>query len=379
MMDYKMQPDAFIPAVERTLQILELIVASQHGFTPQELLVLVDVPRSTLFQLLRTLKKLGYLEQSEKRGRYHVGPRLAQWSHFAAPSLGQDLITCFYNEANRCAFSETVLLISLSADRPFVHAQIESPHQVRSAYPLGQMESTPTFLAVLFTPPPTHEIVQHGVTAFNTSDTWECAAPICPDGVTPSALLVITAPLNRWNQESFSQTFSSDLRSMASRISYQLGAQSYFPYHPGEFSPIQVTSEMTLPEISAFLQGPWSARLACIRPDGRPHVVPVWQEWDGSHFTVLSWIGSYWAQYLTENPNVSLTIDEPWPPYHRVVVRGLAKKETLTTVPKTVVDRMSQRYMGSILPNLVQRIEGVFSITPEQLKGWKGIAGGKTP
>jgi DNA-binding IclR family transcriptional regulator len=372
-----MQTDDFIPAVERTLQLLELIAASPQGYTPQDLLSLVDIPRSTLFQLLKTLKNLGYLQQSEKRGRYRAGQRLQQWSLLANPSFGQDLVAFFYNEANRQDFDETLLLLSWSAGKPFVHAQIECQQQVRSAYPLGQWDVAQPILETVFSPAESHEIVKHGVAVFSTPETWECAAPICPDGVTPTAALLITAPRHRWTQETFSQTFANDLRSMASRLSYQMGAQSYFPYHAGEFSPMQNTTELTLAEITSFLQGPWSARLACIRPDGRPHVVPVWQEWDGNQFTVLAWKGSYWAHYLTENPNVSLTIDEPWPPFHRVVVRGLAKKEVLGNISNKRMERMSQRYMGSILADFSQRIDCAFTIIPEQLKGWKGLVGAK--
>ena len=38
---------------------------------------------------------------------------------------------------------------------------------------------------------------------------------------------------------------------------------------------------MTRAEMDAFLAGPWLARVACLKPDGAPYVVPVWYHWDG--------------------------------------------------------------------------------------------------
>lgn len=368
------QNDPLIPAVERTLQLIELIALSSHGYSPQELLNIVDIPRSTLFQLLKTLKNLGYLEQNEKRGRYRAGPRLDAWSKHSHPSLGKDLIACFYSEANRAAFNETILLITRSEGKSLISAQIESPLQVRSVYPLGAWQTSPSFVDTVFQPPAGHDLIQYGVAVFESADSWECIAPICPDGVHPTAAVLISAPRSRWQLDTFRDAFNTRLRSLASRLSYQMGAQSYTPYRRDEHSALQATSEMSLDEISSFLQGPWSARLACIRPDGRPHVVPVWQDWDGKQFSVLAWKGSYWANVLSENPNVSLTIDEPWPPFHRVVVRGTAQKETHAAVIQPLLERMSRRYMGSVIPELDQRIECAFRITPEQLKGWKGIA-----
>jgi DNA-binding IclR family transcriptional regulator len=370
-----MQQESFLPTIERTLQLIEMIAKSPQGYSPQELLVLLDVPRSTLFQLLKTLKQMGYLEQSEKRGRYRSGPRLEQWSSMSNPSLAQDIVSSFYSDTSRHPLNETIALLTRIGGQAYVMAQIEAHQQVRSSYSLGPWEADPAILQAIFSPPSGHEIIQHGVAVFSTPETFECAAPICQDGVTPTAAILLTAPRSRWDHELFKQTFCSDVRSMASRLSYQIGAPVYYPYHHTEHTPIQATTELALAEIGAFLQGPWSARLACIRPDGRPHVVPVWQEWDGNQFTILAWKGSFWANYLSENPNVSLTVDEPWPPFHRVVVRGLAQKESTSVISSTLVEGMSQRYMGSLMPDLMQRIECAFRITPEQLKGWKGIAG----
>ena len=367
-----MNQDNFIPAVERTVQLIEIIAQSPQGISPQELMNALEMPRSTLFQMLKTLKQLGYIEQAEKRGRYRSGPRLELWAN-AAISSGQDLTAAFYNEANRNPLPETIILITMLNSNLYINAQVESSHVLRSAFPIGNWEGSQSLIEGIFTPNTGDDIFNNGVAVFDDGETWACAAPICQDGITANAALLISAPKSRWEKTAFKEKFGTDLRSMASRLSYQIGATHYTPYHQLSDSQIQATSELSTNEINNFLQGPWSARLACIRPDGKPHVVPVWQEWDGKHFTVLAWKGSYWANYLLENPNVSLTIDEPWAPFHRIVVRGLAIQKP--QIKPEIIERMSKRYMGAVSPQMTSRIEIAFEITPEQIKGWKGMAG----
>jgi DNA-binding IclR family transcriptional regulator len=87
--------DPLAPAAERTLRLIELLLSRPEGWTPQELLVQLDLSRSSLFVLLRTLKTLGYVEQAGIRGRYVPGPRLQAWRAPQSPSA-QELLTAFY-------------------------------------------------------------------------------------------------------------------------------------------------------------------------------------------------------------------------------------------------------------------------------------------
>jgi nitroimidazol reductase NimA-like FMN-containing flavoprotein (pyridoxamine 5'-phosphate oxidase superfamily) len=128
-------------------------------------------------------------------------------------------------------------------------------------------------------------------------------------------------------------------------------------------------------EITQFLKGPYTARLACIRPDGRPHVIPVWQEWDGHDFFVIAWRGSQWADYVQENPNVSLTVDEPWIPLRRVVVSGCIQPHDGSPAELSrLLQRMTRRYLGRpAAPGMADQVQGAFRIHPEGLRGWQGL------
>ena len=44
-------------------------------------------------------------------------------------------------------------------------------------------------------------------------------------------------------------------------------------------------SEMIEDDLEAFMREPMLASVATVRPDGSPHVVPAWFEWDGNRCT----------------------------------------------------------------------------------------------
>ena len=49
--------------------------------------------------------------------------------------------------------------------------------------------------------------------------------------------------------------------------------------------------------------------LITVRPDGRPHVVPVWFFWDGETFLIFSEPNKQKLRNVQQNPNVSLALD----------------------------------------------------------------------
>ncbi|MBI9044821.1 MAG: pyridoxamine 5'-phosphate oxidase family protein [Anaerolineaceae bacterium] len=369
------------PAVENTLQIIELMMIHPEGLTAQDFISNLNMSRSSLFQLLKTMRALGYIKQIEKRGRYFSGPRLESW-RYAVPHVSRDLITSFYREVERIQWAETAVLISPSGNGLTVLAQYEGQNKVRCSYTLGQLIQNSAAGEVL-SGNPESLIVVNGFQIIRDLESIELALPVCRDGVHPNAVLMISAPEFRWNQEMFLETYLNEAREVAARLSYQMGAPFYTPYAGKSSSQLKSSMAMTMEEITVFLEGPWVARLACLRPDGLPHVVPVWQEWDGECFTVISWRSSQWAAYISENPNVSITIDEPWLPLRRISARGIVveevqaiqelENESLTEL----VERMTARYLGQDGRVLTDQIETVFRIQPEQIKGWHGLVSSK--
>ena len=388
LLDDSAQP--IVPAAERTLRLIELLIERPEGWTPQELLLELDLSRSSLYVLLRALKALGYVEQTGKRGRYTAGPRLRAWRAPQAPSL-QDLLAAFYQECETAAFSgetarearetarETLALVLPVRGGYQVAAQVEGSAQVRSVFTTGQTTAELPAAGAVLDPLPPAEIAAHGYSLNPAGDALHLALPVCRDGHTPEAAVLLSAPAFRWDGERLKVAYLDGLREMAAHLSYRLGAPFYAPYRGQPRETLQATALLDADEMSAFLRGPYTARLACIRPDGKPHVIPVWQEWDGKDFYIIAWQGSQWAEYVQANANVSLTIDEPWAPLRRVVVSGCASAYEATPADlDRLLNRMTRRYLGrSAAAGLSMQVQRAFRVRPEALRGWQGLLKGE--
>ena len=64
--------------------------------------------------------------------------------------------------------------------------------------------------------------------------------------------------------------------------------------------------------------------LSSTRPDGRPHVVPVWFSWDGSVFDLFSKPNAQKVRNLREHPDVMLAVGRPEHEWEVELVEGTA-------------------------------------------------------
>jgi Pyridoxamine 5'-phosphate oxidase len=65
--------------------------------------------------------------------------------------------------------------------------------------------------------------------------------------------------------------------------------------------------------------------VATVRPDGRPHLMPVWGVWDDGALWFSSSVGSRKARNLAANPRCTIATDNAWEP---VVLEGMAARVT---------------------------------------------------
>lgn len=377
-----MTTDPLTSSAERTLRLVELLLTESDGLTPQEMLLVLGTSRSSLFNLLRRLKSLGYIDQNERRGRYRSGPRLQAWRTTPTDSM-ETLLSAFYQEASRQSWPETLLLCVPAPEGTLILGQVETSQPVRSVYAPGEVNNDLEAVSLALQADPPAEVKANGFAVTNPLQLFELALPICPDGSLPQAALLLSAPAYRWTHDSLLEVCLPELRVMAARLSYRMGATTYTPYHGTQHPLLGPEKPLEAEELKEFLEGPWTARLACIRPDGKPHVIPVWQSWDNSHFIVIAWQGSQWADYLLQNPSVSLTIDEPWPPLRRVAARGTAvplAEPTSRAVVERLVQGMARRYLGASASSLkAENVMRIFQIEPEYLRGWQGLPGMFSP
>lgn len=101
------------------------------------------------------------------------------------------------------------------------------------------------------------------------------------------------------------------------------------------------------PECRNFLMSQThTAKLATVREDGRPHVVPVWYYVDGDDLVFTTWHTSVKGRNMQRDPRVCICVDDEKPPYAFMQIEGTA---TLDDDPEALVaaaTRLGGRYMG---------------------------------
>jgi PPOX class probable F420-dependent enzyme len=106
--------------------------------------------------------------------------------------------------------------------------------------------------------------------------------------------------------------------------------------------------EKLTPEVRAFLlHGARTGKLATVRVDGRPHVVPIWFVLDGDTLVFTTWHTTVKAKNIYANPRVSLCVDDETLPYAYVMVEGMVTLSDDLTELKTWATRIAARYVGA--------------------------------
>jgi PPOX class probable F420-dependent enzyme len=114
-------------------------------------------------------------------------------------------------------------------------------------------------------------------------------------------------------------------------------------------------TEMSKAEVARFLmQGTFTGKLATVKKDGSPHVVPIWfvvenGKGRGKAGNIILTTGdtSVKADNIQHNGRVSICVDDQKPPFSFVTIHGTAKiypykqKEVLEWATKIV-----ERYVG---------------------------------
>ena len=109
-----------------------------------------------------------------------------------------------------------------------------------------------------------------------------------------------------------------------------------------------MSRRMTDDEWRAFaLHGTRTAKVATVRPDGRPHVAPVWFVLDGDDVVFTTGADSVKGRSLRQDPKVSLCIDDERPPFSFVVIEGTASISDDLDEMLPLATALGGRYMGT--------------------------------
>lgn len=111
-----------------------------------------------------------------------------------------------------------------------------------------------------------------------------------------------------------------------------------------------MSREMERAEALAFMSaGTRTGKVATVRPDGRPHVVPVWFVLDGDDVVFTTWHTTVKARNIADSGRVAMVVDLEEPPYAFVLVEGTARLVDDLETLRTHATRIGGRYMGADL------------------------------
>lgn len=137
--------------------------------------------------------------------------------------------------------------------------------------------------------------------------------------------------------------------------------------------------EMPREEWRAFLSaGTRTGKLALVRRDGQPFVVPVWFALEGEDLVLTTSAASLKGRTLARDRRCALCVDLEEPPYSYVTVQGRATLSEDPAELRRVATLVGGRYMGrdraeefgarNAVPG-----ELVVRITPERVTALAGI------
>jgi PPOX class probable F420-dependent enzyme len=95
-----------------------------------------------------------------------------------------------------------------------------------------------------------------------------------------------------------------------------------------------------------LLYGTRTGKLATVRADGRPHVVPVWFHMDGNTLIFTTGQNTVKAKNIRHNSQISLCVDDEIPPYAYMMIEGTASFSHDPGALLYWATRIGGRYMG---------------------------------
>ena len=95
-----------------------------------------------------------------------------------------------------------------------------------------------------------------------------------------------------------------------------------------------------------LLRGTKTGKLATVRGDGRPHVVPIWYDLDGDVLVFTTGDRSVKYKNMKRDPRVSITVDDQTPLYSYVMIEGTVSFSEDPAELLYWATRIGGRYMG---------------------------------
>lgn len=134
-------------------------------------------------------------------------------------------------------------------------------------------------------------------------------------------------------------------------------------------------------KLKDFLAQPLVARLATVRPDGRPQVVPMWFIYEDGVVYMSTGVEAAKVQHIRHNDRVAMAIDVMEAPLKNkgVIIEGRAEIQTNGVLD--VTRRIYKKYMGEegsatpVAQQSINRPRVILKITPNRLVSFDATGG----
>ena len=129
--------------------------------------------------------------------------------------------------------------------------------------------------------------------------------------------------------------------------------------------------------IRRFLEEEPIVWLSTVRPDGTPHLVPIWFWWDGDALLVFSKPDARKVRNIAANPAVMLAVGDPDQDFDVGMLEGRAElldTPTADVVPAAHLEKYADRLatIGLTAAGYAAAYSQVIRIVPEHYLGWHG-------
>ncbi len=129
-----------VRAVERALDVLAAFAPGDNGVLVADLIKRVGLSRPTLYRLLHTLEKKGFVASSGEPQRFRLGPAVAQLAHVWSSTLDLSEIARPVMAEAWAFTSETVALFVPRGDMRLCVAEMQSPQPISFRRGVGYSE-----------------------------------------------------------------------------------------------------------------------------------------------------------------------------------------------------------------------------------------------
>lgn len=129
-----------VRAVDRALDILQAFTAADFELSAGELLKRVDLSRPTLYRLLNTLEKSGFVTSSGEPQKFRLGSSVARLAHVWTSSLDISAVAQPFMQRIHQQTGETVALFIQQADERVCIAELPSTQPLSFKRGVGYSE-----------------------------------------------------------------------------------------------------------------------------------------------------------------------------------------------------------------------------------------------